>query len=116
MRRTGAVLAVVMAGLVAGGCIQAQRTIKVNADGSGTVVETAKLIGMAAAMKDMGYESNAQAKINKEAAAKKKAAAQGLTFVKSETTADGVEKTTYSFKDISQVKISSSPAFPNEKD
>ena len=115
MRTTGAVLAVVVGGLMAGGCIQAQRTIKVNADGSGSVVDTAKLIGMAAAMKDMGNESNAQAKVNKEAAAKKKAAAQGLTFVKSETV-DGVETTTYTFKDISQVKISTSPAFPNEKD
>lgn len=114
MRRTGAVLAMVMGGLMAGGCIQAQRTIKVNADGSGSVVDTAKLMGMAAAMKDMGDQS-AQAKVNKEAAAKKKAAAQGLTFVKSETV-DGVETTTYTFKDISQVKISTSPAFPNEKD
>jgi hypothetical protein len=114
MRRTGAVLAMVMGGLMAGGCIQAQRTIKVNADGSGSAVDTAKLMGMAAAMKDMGDQS-AQAKVNKEAAAKKKAAAQGLTFVKSETV-DGVETTTYTFKDISQVRISTSPAFPNEKD
>ena len=114
MRTKGAYLALAMGGLMAGGCIQAQRTIKVNADGSGTVVDSVKLIGMAAAMKDMG-DSSAQAKVNKEAAIKKKAAAQGLTYVSTETAEDGAEKVTYSFKDITKASISSSPAFPNEK-
>ena len=114
MRTKGAFLALAVAGLMAGGCIQAQRTIKVNADGSGTVVDTVKLIGMAAAMKDMG-DSSAQAKVNKEAAMKKKATAQGLTFVSSETSEDGAEKVTYSFKDITKASISGTPAFPNEK-
>jgi hypothetical protein len=116
MRRAGAVLAVAVSGLLAGGCIQGQRSIKVNADGSGTVVDTTKLIGMAAAMKDMGNTSNAQAKVNREAALKKKAAAQGLTFVSSATDADGVEKVTYSFPDVTKTSINRSADMPNEKD
>jgi hypothetical protein len=103
-------------GLLAGGCIQGQRAIKVNADGSGTVVDTTKLIGMAAAMKDMGNSSNAQAKVNREVALKKKATAQGLTFVSSATGADGVEKVTYSFQDITKTSINRSADMPNEKD
>jgi hypothetical protein len=116
MRTKGAFLALAMGGLMAGGCIQAQRTIKVNADGSGTVVDTTKLIGMAAAMKDMGESTSAQGKINKEAAVKKKALAQGLTYVSTETTADGAEKVTYSFKDITKASIGASPAFPDKGD
>ena len=116
MRRTGAVLGVVVGGLLAGGCIQGQRAIKVNADGSGTVVDTTKLIGMAAAMKDMGNTSTAQAKVNREVEIKKKAAAQGLTFVSIENGADGVEKVTYSFKDITKATLSRSAEMPNQKD
>lgn len=116
MRTKGAVLAVAMGGLLAGGCIQGQRAIKVNADGSGTVVDTTKLIGMAAAMKDMGNSSNAQAKVNHEADLKKKATAQGLTFVSAETAADGTEKVTYSFKDITKATINRSADMPNQKD
>jgi hypothetical protein len=116
MRRAGAVLAVAVGGLLAGGCIQGQRAIKVNADGSGTVVDTTKLIGMAAAMKDMGSSSSsAQAKVNRDAAVKKKAAAQGLTFVSAQTDADGVEKVTYSFQDITKTSINRSADMPNEK-
>jgi hypothetical protein len=116
MRRSGAVLAAAVSGLLAGGCIQGQRSIKVNADGSGTVVDTTKLIGMAAAMKDMGNTSTAQAKVNREAALKKKATAQGLTFVSAATDADGVEKVTYSFQDITKTSINRSADMPNEKD
>jgi len=115
MRTRGAVLAVAVGGLLAGGCIQGQRAIKVNADGSGTVVDTTKLIGMAAAMKDMGNSSSAQAKVNREADLKKKAAAQGLTFVGTESGADGVEKVTYSFKDITKTTMNRSAEMPNEK-
>jgi hypothetical protein len=115
MRARGAVLAVVTGGLLAGGCIQGQRTIKVNADGSGTVVDTTKLIGMAAAMKDMGEKPNAQAKVNREVELKKKATAQGLTFVSSETGADGAEKVTYSFKDVTKTTMNRSAEMPNEK-
>lgn len=116
MRTRGAVVAVAMGGLLAGGCIQGQRAIKVNADGSGTVVDTTKLIGMAAAMKDMGNSSSAQAKVNREAALKKKAAAQGLTFVSIVTGADGGETVTYSFKDVTKATIDRSADMPNEKD
>lgn len=116
MRRAGAVVAVVVGGLLAGGCIQGQRAIKVNADGSGTVVDTTKLIGMAAAMKDMGNSSSAQAKVNREAALKKKATAQGLTFVSAENGADGVEKVTYKFQDITKTSLNRSAEMPNEKD
>jgi hypothetical protein len=116
MRRAGAVVAVVVGGLLAGGCIQGQRAIKVNADGSGTVVDTTKLIGMAAAMKDMGNSSSAQAKVNREAALKKKATAQGLTFVSVATDADGVEKVTYKFADITKTQLNRSAEMPNEKD
>jgi len=116
MRARMAVVAVAVGGLLAGGCIEGQRAIKVNADGSGTVVDTTKLIGMAAAMKDMGNTSNAQAKVNREAELKKKAAAQGLTFVSSATGADGVEKATFSFQDITKTSINRSADMPNEKE
>lgn len=115
MRTRGAVLAVVVGGLMAGGCIQGQRAIKVNADGSGTVVDTTKLIGMAAAMKDMGDSSSAQAKVNREVELKKKAAAQGITFVSIENTPDGAERVTYSFKDITKATLNRSAEMPNEK-
>lgn len=115
MRTRGAVLAVLVGGLLAGGCIQGQRTIKVNADGSGTVVDTTKLIGMAAAMSEMGESSSAQAKVNREAELKKKATAQGITFVSIEKTADGAEKVTYSFKDITKATLNRSAEMPNEK-
>jgi hypothetical protein len=112
----GAVSAVVMGGLLAGGCIQGQRAIKVNADGSGTVVDTTKLIGMAAAMKDMGGSSStAQAKVNREVELKKKATAQGLTYVSIENTPDGTERVTYSFKDITKTAMNRSAEMPNEK-
>jgi hypothetical protein len=114
MRAKGAVLAVAVGGLLAGGCIQGQRTIKVNADGSGTVVDTTKLIGMAAAMKDMDNSSSAQAKVNREVELKKKATAQGITFVSVETGADGAEKVTYSFKDITRATLNRSAEMPNE--
>jgi hypothetical protein len=116
MRTKGAVLAVALGGLLAGGCIQGRRAIKVNADGSGTVVDTTKLIGMAAAMKDMGNESKAQAKVNREAALKKKAAAQGLTFVSVANADDGTETVTYSFKDITKATINRSADMPDKKD
>jgi hypothetical protein len=118
MRRAGAVVAVVVGGLLAGGCIQGQRAIKVNADGSGTVVDTTKLIGMAAAMKDMGNSSNAQAKVNREAALKKKATAQGLTFVSVAEGADGLETVTYKFADITKTSLNRSAEMPtkDEKD
>ena len=116
MRARMAVVAVAVGGLLAGGCIEGQRAIKGNADGSGTVVDSTKLIGMAAAMKDMGNTSNAQAKVNREAELKKKAAAQGLTFVSSATGADGVEKATFSFQDITKTSINRSADMPNEKE
>lgn len=115
MRTKGAVVAVALGGLLAGGCIQGQRAIKVNADGSGTVVDTTKLIGMAAAMKDMGNSSNAQAKVNREVELKKRATAQGLTFVSVENATDGSEKVTYSFKDVTKTTINRAVDFPNEK-
>jgi hypothetical protein len=115
MRTKGAVVAVALGGLLAGGCIQGQRAIKVNADGSGTVVDTTKLIGMAAAMGEMGGQSSsAQAKVNREVEIKKKATAQGLTFVSSEKTADGAERVTYSFKDITKTSMNRSADMPNE--
>jgi hypothetical protein len=112
-------LMLVPALLAAAGCMQGQRLIKINADGSGTVVDTIKMgeqaRSMMASMEEMDKTPAAEKKAKKEAKLKEKATAMGLTFVSTETGKDGTEKTTWSFKNVSQIKIDPTPT-PSDAD
>jgi len=99
--------------LLTAGCLQGQRVIKVNADGSGTIVDTVKLgdqaKGMLAGLEQMDKTSTTEKKVKKDAKLKEKAVEMGVAFVSAEDTKDGGERLTWSFKDISKIKIDKSP-------
>ncbi|MEW6365686.1 MAG: hypothetical protein AB1714_13740 [Acidobacteriota bacterium] len=116
----GAMLAVTM------GCINSETLIKVNADGSGTIVETMTMNPeaikqMAKQMGGEGGESSMKMTEKKEpfseAEAKAKVAqfGQGVTFVSAEPIdtkeAKGM-RVTYAFKDVTKLNISQKPAGP----
>lgn len=107
--------------LVAAGCMQGQRVIRVNADGSGTIVDTVKLgeqaRGMMASMEQMDKTPAAEKKTKKDAKLKEQAATmgEGVTFVSLETTKDGAEQITYSFKDVSKIKVETTPSPSDSK-
>ena len=98
--------------LVTAGCFQGQRTIRVKADGSGTITDT---LALGEQMKAMMAMADAQPK-DKEAQAKEKAKNEaaalamgpGVTFVSEDKTPTGI-KTVYAFKDIGTVKVGVSP-------
>jgi hypothetical protein len=97
-------------------CIQGQRVVKVNLDGSGTVVDTVTLgeqaRGMISAMDGMDKSTPAEKKTKKTEKLKAAAATmgEGVTFVSFEPAKDGSEKITYSFKDITKLKIDWKPS------
>jgi hypothetical protein len=104
------------AALVAAGCFQGQRLIKVNADGSGTITDTVTLgeqaREMMSAMGDMDKSTPAEKKAKKDAKLKSLAEAMGpgVTVAAFEPSVDkGPEKVTYAFKDISKIKIDATP-------
>jgi hypothetical protein len=105
-------VALLPAVLVTVGCFQGQRTIRVKADGSGTITDT---LVVGEQMKAMMAMADAQPK-DQEALAKEKAkneaAAQamgpGVTFVSEEKTPTGV-KSVWAFKDIATLKVGVSP-------
>ena len=103
-------LAVMGAAVLAAGCFQGQRTFKVNADGSGTIVDTVKLgeqaKGMLAGMEGMDQTPAAEKAAKKKAKYAEAAAAMGagVTYVSTVAGKDGGEVTTYSFKDINTLK------------
>ena len=107
---------VVGAALLAAGCFQGQRTFKVNADGSGTIVDTVKLgdqaKGMLAGMEGMDQTPAAEKAAKKKAKYAEAAAAmgEGVTFVSTTTGADGVDATTYAFKDVSKLRVAGMPS------
>jgi hypothetical protein len=112
-------LALVPAVLLTAACFQGQRVVKINADGSGTIVDTVKMSeqakSMMAAMEEMDKSSPAEKKTKKEAKFKERATAMGLTFISNEATPDGGQRTTYSFKDVTTIKIGQTPTMENEK-
>jgi hypothetical protein len=112
-------LMLVPALLLAAGCMKGQRVIKVNADGSGTIVDTIKLSdqakGMLASMEQMDKTPAAEKKAKKEAKLKTAATAMGVTYVSLVDTRDGGEQITYSFKDITKIKVDSTPS-PSSND
>jgi hypothetical protein len=107
--------------LLTGACFQGQRLIKLNVDGSGTIVDTVKLSeqakGMMAGMEQADKSTPAEKKTKKEAKLKERATkmGEGVTFVSLDTAADGTEKMTYTFKDINKVKVTNAPP-PSESD
>jgi hypothetical protein len=108
-------LMLVPAVLLAAGCMKGQRTIKVNADGSGTIVDTITLgeqaKGMLASMESMDKSSPAEKKAKKDTKLKTAATAmgEGVSFVSLVEGKDGSETVTYAFKDISKLKIEPMP-------
>jgi hypothetical protein len=108
-------LMLVPALMLAAGCMKGQRTIKVNADGSGTIVDTIKLgeqaKGMLASMESMDKSTPAEKKTKKDTKLKAAATAmgEGVTFVSAVDGKDGGETITYSFKDINKIKVDSTP-------
>lgn len=90
------------------GCFQGQRVITVNADGSGTIVDTLTVGEQLKAMMAMADEAKkGQEKKQYEAGAA--AMGPGTTFVSEEKTADGGRKITIAFKDISKIRVDMSP-------
>ena len=113
--RFGRVL-LVPAAVVAVGCIQGQRVIKVNADGSGTIVDTVTLGAQAremmTAMSGMDKSTPAEKKAKKDAKLKALAAGmgEGVSLVSYEPSVkEGPEKVSYAFKDVGKLKVDATP-------
>lgn len=102
-------------------CMQGQRVVKVNLDGSGTIVDTVTLSeqarGMMSAMENMDKSSPAEKKAKKTEKLKAAAATmgEGVSFVSFEAGKDGSEKVSYAFSDITKLKIDWSPS-PSDSD
>jgi hypothetical protein len=95
--------------LVTAACFEGQRTIRVGADGRGTVVDTLVMGEQMKAMMDAadtGKEAEAKQKAKYAAAAA--AMGPGVRFVGEEKTPKGM-RTTFAFDDIRAVRIGISP-------
>lgn len=121
-------MASALAALILPSCFQSETTIRLNKDGSGTLVEETKLGGQMLAMMDQmaaGFGGGGdQAKNDpvkemfSEEKAKKRAAelGEGVTFEKSEPVeANGAKgaRVTYKFKDINKLKVSTADSAKN---
>jgi hypothetical protein len=126
MRICGALVAVVLL-LAMTGCISSTTVIRVKADGSGTIVDSTAMSSETVAMmrgmisgiaRDLGNQPEAKSNDPfSEEQARQKAAklGQGVVFLSSEkiktSEMEGI-KATYTFSDITKVKISEKPATP----
>jgi len=121
MRRIS-VSAALSAYLALAGCIKDTRTIKLNADGSGTIVVTStmkaaalqQIRGMARAF---GAPEGKSPEMFSEEQARAKAGKMGdgvelVSFEKIRTEAEEGMKAVYSFKDITKLRISDEPEAP----
>jgi hypothetical protein len=97
-------------------CMEGDRVIKVNADGSGTIVDTVKLgeqaRTMIESMEGADKSTPAEKKAKREAKLRERAAAmgEGVTFVSYEPSVNGgPEKVTYAFKDVTKLNIEATP-------
>jgi hypothetical protein len=112
-------MGVLASALLAAGCFEGQRTFKVNADGSGTIVDTVKLgeqaKGMLAGMEGMDKTPPAEKAAKKKARYAEQAAGmgEGVAYVSSVAGAGGSTVTTYSFKDVTRLRASAMPT-PDE--
>jgi hypothetical protein len=101
--------------VVTAGCLQGQRLIKVNADGSGTIVDTITLgeqaRGMIDALSGMDESSPAEKKAKTDAKLQARAAAMGpgVKLVSYDSVKDGPEKIVYAFSDVRKIKIDATP-------
>lgn len=113
-----------MASLVLPSCLQSETTIRLNKDGSGTIIEEttfgAQMMGMLAQMAALGGEGNNDplADLVSEEKAKERAAelGEGVTFEK----AEAIEKNggkggriTYRFANINKLKIAPGDSMKN---
>jgi len=101
--------------LLTGACFQGQRVIKVNADGSGTIVDTLVPGDQLKAMMAAKGKSDADADQKKKREAAAAAFGPGVTFVSEETTPDGL-KSAFAFKDIRTIKVEICPGPGGEKE
>ncbi|HLA76760.1 MAG TPA: hypothetical protein VJU18_04165 [Vicinamibacteria bacterium] len=107
--------------LSAAACIQGQRVVKVNLDGSGTIVDTVALTeqarGMLSSLEQMDKTSPAEKNAKKETKLKAAAATmgEGVSFVSLVAGKDGSEKITYAFRDVTKLKIDWAPS-PSDND
>jgi hypothetical protein len=105
--------------LLATGCLEGQRVVRVNVDGSGTIVDSTRLgaqaKSMLAAFEQMDQSSPAEKKAKREAKCRDRAAAMGdgVSFVSLEAAADGHDRVTYRFGDVSKLKIGMTPDPPS---
>jgi hypothetical protein len=106
---------VLAAAALAAGCFQGQRTFKVNADGSGTIVDTVKLgeqaKGMLAGVEGMDQTPAAEKAAKRKAKYAEHAATmgEGVSFVSTAEAADGTTTTTYAFQDVTTLRTSGMP-------
>lgn len=106
---TRGALVLLPAALLSSACFEGQRTIRVKADGSGTVVDTLVLGAQMKALLD-GAEKGADAAAKQKAKYEAAAAAMGpgVRFVGEEKTAQGL-KATFAFTDVRTVKLDPAP-------
>lgn len=118
MNRIRAVL-IGAAAVAAVGCIQGEREIRVEADGSGRIEDSVKLVGEFAEMMQ-GFEEMDGEKTEEQKLAEKEEQARaagakmgpGVSLVSFEVGEDGSQKTVYAFEDISKLSIADTPTPP----
>jgi len=118
MNRIRAVLIGAFA-VAAVGCIQGERQIRVEADGSGSITDSVKLVGEFAEMmqgfEDMDEEKTPEQKLEEKKEKARAAAAKmgpGVSLVSFEVGDDGSQETVYAFEDISKLRITDAPTPP----
>lgn len=112
-----------VAAIAAVGCIEGQREIKVEADGSGRIEDTVKAVGEFAEMMKGFAEMDEDATPEDKRAAKEEKAREagnrmgpGVTLVSFEEAEDGTEKTVFAFEDVTQISISETPNPPGAQE
>lgn len=117
MKKSLLLLASALITLVLPSCFQSETTVHLNKDGSGTLVEETRLGTQMMAMMDQmaglggpaGEDPMKKMFSEEKAKARATSLGEGVTFEKSESIeADGAKgaRTTYRFKDINQLKVS----------
>ena len=108
--RTRSLLACVLA-LISAACIEGRRVIHVNANGSGTIVETMKLseqgAGMEAAFAQLDSKSAADKQAASEAKLKERAGLMGpgVRFVSLKKNAGGADEISYAFDNVNTLVV-----------
>jgi hypothetical protein len=100
--------------LATAACFQGERAIKVNADGSGSIVDTLVLGAQMKALMDLNDVPADKGTDRKKLDLAAAGMGPGVRFVTQEKTADRL-KTTYTFKDVSALKVDVSPGPDDDK-